>query len=62
MQYEALPDFHTLQVNLGIQGTNELLNNVFNIVQQQNLQAIEERLQRLEEILHNTHSWKNIIQ
>lgn len=43
MQHETLPDFHTLQVSLDVQGTNKLLNNVFNIVRQRNSNGIEER-------------------
>lgn len=32
IQTKAFPDFHALQVNLGVQGANEPLNNMFNIV------------------------------
>lgn len=44
MQSEVLTGLHALQVNLGIQGANELLNNIFNIVRQQNSLMLEERL------------------
>lgn len=55
-QHEALPVFHTVQANLGVQGTNEMLTNVFNIVSQQNSHAIEERLQRLKDSILNAPS------
>ncbi|CAI8618237.1 unnamed protein product [Vicia faba] len=60
--HETLLRFHMLQANLDIQGTNELLNNVFNIAREYNLNAIEERLQCLEEILHKAPSRENTIQ
>lgn len=43
-QYEALLNFHKLQENLCVQGANELLNNTFNIVRQQNSNDIEEKI------------------
>lgn len=36
MLHETLHGFHTLQINLNIQGPNELLKNVLNIVRKQN--------------------------
>lgn len=45
-----------------MQGANELLNNMFNIVQQQKAHALEVRPQHFEESLHNAFSRKNIIQ
>lgn len=51
MQYETLICFHMLQTNLGVQGTNKLPNDKFNIFRQQKSNAIEERLQLLEESL-----------
>lgn len=45
-----------------MQGANELLNNMFNIVREQNSHTLEVRLQRLEESLHNVVSRKNIVQ
>lgn len=56
MQSEVLHGVHALQVNLGKQGANEILNKIFNIVRQQNSFMLEERLQRLEQSLHNTSS------
>lgn len=61
-QHETLHGFHTLQENLGIQGANELLNNVFNIIRQKNSNAIEERIQNLKESLQNGPSRENTIQ
>lgn len=45
-----------------MQYSNELLNNMFNIVRQQNSHTLEVRFQRLEESIHNTSSRINIIQ
>lgn len=39
---EALHGFQLLQANLDVQGANELLNNVYNIIRQQNSKVVEE--------------------
>lgn len=52
-QYETLPGLQLLRANLGFQGANEFLNNMYNIVQYHNSQEIEESLLCLEEILYN---------
>lgn len=49
MQLEALRGFQLLRAHLILQGANELLKNMYNIVRQQNSQVIEERLLHLEE-------------
>lgn len=40
---EVLPGFQLLRANLGLQGDNEMLNNMYNIIWQNNSQGIEER-------------------
>lgn len=62
MKPEALPGLHMLQENLGLKGVNKLLNSMYNLVQQQNSHAFEERIQRLEERLYNTYMWVNTVQ
>lgn len=61
-QHETLHGFHALQTNIGVQAPNEWLNDVLDIVRQQNSNAIEERIQCLEESLYNAPSHKNTIQ
>lgn len=49
--------FGILKANLG---ANELINGIYNIVQQQNSKAMEERFLCLEENLHYTQPWENL--
>lgn len=58
---EVLPKFHALQATLGVQGANEQLSNVYNMVWQQNLKVVEERLICIEESLHNATSKGNTV-
>lgn len=50
---EALSGFQLLHDNLDPQRANELLNNMYQMVQQQNSQAFADILTRIEESLHN---------
>lgn len=58
----ALLGLQVLQANLVVQGPNELLNNVYNIPRKKNSHALEGRLQRLEESLHNAPPRGNTVQ
>lgn len=51
-----------LQVNLGSQGGNELINNIDNTVQQKNSKAMEEKFFHLEESLQHIHPQLNTVQ
>lgn len=62
MQPEDLSGLQNLQENLGGQGANELLTNLFNIVRKKNSHSLEVRLQGLEESFHNAYFRKNKIQ
>lgn len=50
-----------MQAKLRVQGANTLLNNVYYIARQQNSNVLGERLQRLEESLHNAPPHGNTI-
>lgn len=58
---KALPDFQLLRANLSHQGANELLNSMYQMVQQQNSQAFAERLTWIKESLHNLIPKSNIV-
>lgn len=53
-QLEILHNFNILEMNLGAQDANELLNGIYNIVEQQNSKEMEERFLCLEESIHDT--------
>lgn len=59
---EISHDFRILEANLGSQGTNKLINDIYNIMQHQNSKAVEERFIFLEESLHNAHPLANSVQ
>lgn len=48
-----------MQANLGVQGANEIHNNIYNMIRQYNSQSVEERLIFLEESLHHANPKSN---
>lgn len=54
--------FQLLLANLNVQGANEFLNSLYNMVQQQNLQSLAERLLCIEESIHHVNQKSNTVQ
>lgn len=59
---ETLSGFQLLQASVGVQCTNELLKSMYNMVQKQNSQEVEEMLFHMEENLHNMNPKGNMVQ
>lgn len=59
---EALPDFQVLQANLDVQGANELLNNLHNMLWKHNSQVLDDIILHLRESLHHTSHKGNMWQ
>lgn len=62
LKLKVLHVFQVLQADLIVQGTNELLNNMYNIAKPKNSSAFKGRLQCLEESIHDASPHKNIVQ
>lgn len=56
------PCLQSLRVNLMVHGANDLVNNIYQMVQQQKSQGVVESLFWIEESLHHANPKNNIVQ
>lgn len=59
---ELVPGLQLLQTNPNVQSAMKLVNNMYNMFQQQNSHAVEESLLSLKESMHNTNLRENTVE